>query len=219
MLIFLGLSLYDLIGTFQSPSKMSFDILWRTLLALLHVVFRSTSTTGSTTVMLPSLMYLFVTTTKIFFQTNISTSISKSKSITKTLNNNKKTLFLNLIVLTTFIWSPNFNNDVTVLDIDPYANTDVTTTQPVLPTKSKSSCNFDGNNWCDWVNSGEKSFSHREHPPDPEAAAIAAKAAKDKAEAASQQTTDTTPASSTPSASEEEAPLINNYVQNLGIPR
>jgi hypothetical protein len=81
-----------LIGTFQSPSKMSFDILWRTLLALLHVVFRSTSTTGSTTVMLPSLMYLFVTTTKIFFQTNISTSISKSKSITKTLNNNKKTL-------------------------------------------------------------------------------------------------------------------------------
>ena len=45
------------------------------------------------------------------------------------------------------------------------------------------SCNFDGERKCEWTGSGEKSFTFRLHPPDPEEEAAKAKEAAAKRDA------------------------------------
>ena len=198
--------------------------MWRTILCLLHVIYRSEPSTESLIVRFPCLLYLI----SYVFRWLQDTFAACMKERTCLYSKRPfswqhiRTFVIIALVFVTFVWTPELSSFSTATNDDSFGSDSggngKNSVQLLPATDVSYSCTFDGDNWCGWMVSGEKGFTLRDHPPDPAAEAekqkAAAQAASSPAPAGAQANT---PSGSSSAGVLEDLP--NQYIQNVGLAR
>ena len=151
--------------------------MWRTILCLLHVIYRSEPSTESLIVRFPCLLYLI----SYVFRWLQDTFAACMKERTCLYSKRPfswqhiRTFVIIALVFVTFVWTPELSSFSTATNDDSFGSDSggngKNSVQLLPATDVSYSCTFDGDNWCGWMVSGEKGFTLRDHPPDPAAEA------------------------------------------------